>query len=78
MKRAAALVAVLCAAIFGALVLNLSFTILLIAGGALIVTALLRAMWSSERAYRRNEQVREAHLAREREHANARRRERGD
>ena len=78
MKRAAALVALSCAAILGVLMLNLSLTILVIAGGVLIVAALLRAMWSSERAYRHNEQVREDHLAREREHANARRRERGD
>jgi len=77
MRRAGAMT-ILCAGILGVLVMNLSLTILLIVGGALIVAAMLGAMWSSERAYRRNEQTREDHLAKEREYANLRRLERGD
>jgi len=78
MIRAGTLIALSCAGLFGALMVNLSLTAMLIACGALLVTAMLRAMWFSERAYRRNEQTREDHLAKEREHANLRRLERGD
>jgi len=68
----------LCAGIFGFLVLHLSLTVLAISGGALVVAAMLREVWSSERAYRRDEHARDDHFAKEREHANALRRERGD
>lgn len=78
MRRAGALAALLCAGIFGVLVLNWSLSVLAICGGALVVAAMLREMWSSERAYRRDENARDDHFLKEREHANTRRRERGD
>ena len=78
MRCAGALAALLCAGLFGVLVLNWSLSVLAICGGALVVAAMLREMWSSERAYWRDENARVDHFSKEREHANARRRERGD
>ena len=78
MRRAGALAALVCAGMFGVLVLKLPLTILLLSGGTLVVAAMLREMWFSEKAYRRDEHARYNRLAEEREHADSRRRERGD
>jgi len=48
MIRAGTLIALSCAGLFGALMVNLSLTAMLIACGALLVAAMLRAMWFSE------------------------------
>ena len=47
-------------------------------GAAIIVLAMLRELWLSERAHRSVERARAKHFTSEREFASARRRERGD
>jgi len=78
MKRAAPLVAVLCGAAAGLLLLDLSLGTVLIGIGLVVVLGVLRELWLSERAHRSSERERREHLVREREFANARLRERGD
>lgn len=78
MRIAVILVALLCAAIVGRLVLHVPLTALLIAVGTLAVVIMLGQLWLSEKAYRHSEHARNKDLAGEREHARARLRERGD
>jgi tRNA A37 N6-isopentenylltransferase MiaA len=51
---------------------------MLLGGSILLVLAMLREIWWSEKARRSIERARDEHLAKEREFGRARQRERGD
>ena len=77
MRRTAALV-LLCAGLVACLLLHVPLETLLLGATFLVVIVALRQLWLVERAYRVRELEREGDLVREREFANAQRRERGD
>lgn len=58
--------------------MTFSFANLLMWGVAIVMLAMLRKIWLSERARRSVERARARHILNEREFARARQRERGD
>lgn len=77
MKPIAAFVGIVCLWLVGHGLIHLSTRTMLLSAGILIVLAMVRELWWSERAYRSVEHERQERLARERESERARQRERG-
>ena len=77
MKPIAAFVSIVCLWLVGHWLIHLSTQAMLLSAGILVLLAMVRELWWSERAYRSVEHERQENLAREREFERVRQRERG-